>query len=350
MSLKTAFLVELTSFVHLTTLKIAKSLVISKSGFPFAAIALRDVPLGVFAANIKTALNVFGSVTCVVLKPAGIWQYMVVYFEKLDSVVSVLNYWSVLVSKNSVRILSLVNQNETILSHDKFKAKLVNLPSGCTVFKISDMISQVGGRTCFIPHSPNSGHCFQFALVMFGSQVDLDSVVIKTEVGHLAVDCKVSLPPPPKTPKMFKPYFVGSLFYAKASALSVTSEFSPLVASAPPVAVVDPAVGFRLDSLEKQISDLAALVKSIIESVGFLVALVSRFLDDNTVKTVQLEKNLLSIKYASNNFANLLVDVSKDIVCFRSEVDFGGMDYDDMQTTKPFLLSEDTVECIIALW
>ncbi|KAG9307394.1 hypothetical protein G9A89_017223 [Geosiphon pyriformis] len=166
-SLKTAFLVELISFICLATLKIAKSLVISESGSLFAAVVLCDMPLGISIADIKTALGTFRSVTCVVLKPAGIWQYVVIYFEKLDSTVSALNHWSVLVSKDSVRILSL--------------AKLVNLLPGCTVFKISDIISQVGGWTCFIPRSSDSGHHSQFALVKFGSQVDLDSAVVKTD-------------------------------------------------------------------------------------------------------------------------------------------------------------------------
>ncbi|KAG9297196.1 hypothetical protein G9A89_019477 [Geosiphon pyriformis] len=71
-SLEAAFLVEFTSFVCLATLKIVKSLVVSESGSSSAAVALRDVPLGVFTANIKLALSVFGSVTHVVLKPVGI--------------------------------------------------------------------------------------------------------------------------------------------------------------------------------------------------------------------------------------------------------------------------------------
>ncbi|KAG9291102.1 hypothetical protein G9A89_012974 [Geosiphon pyriformis] len=71
-SLKTAFLVELTSFVHLATLKIAKSLVISESGSSSAAVALCDVPLSVSAVDIKMALSVFGSITYVVLKSAGV--------------------------------------------------------------------------------------------------------------------------------------------------------------------------------------------------------------------------------------------------------------------------------------
>ncbi|KAG9305300.1 hypothetical protein G9A89_007795 [Geosiphon pyriformis] len=78
--------------LYLTTLKIAKSLVVSESGFFSAIVVLCDMPLNVSATNIKTALSVFGNVTCVVLKSAGIWQYMVVYFKKLDSAVSALNH------------------------------------------------------------------------------------------------------------------------------------------------------------------------------------------------------------------------------------------------------------------
>ncbi|KAG9296220.1 hypothetical protein G9A89_014812 [Geosiphon pyriformis] len=109
MSLEAVFLVELTNSVHLAIFKIIKSLVVSESGSSSAAVVLNDVPLGVFATNIKTALNVFGGVTYVVLKPADIWQYVIIYFKKLDSAVSALNYWLVLVNKNSIKILPLVN-------------------------------------------------------------------------------------------------------------------------------------------------------------------------------------------------------------------------------------------------
>ncbi|KAG9291983.1 hypothetical protein G9A89_017882 [Geosiphon pyriformis] len=359
LSLEAAFLIELTSSVCLTTLKIAKSLVVSESGSSLAAVVLRDVLLDVSAADVKLALSVFGSVTHVVLKPAGIWQYVVVYFEKLDSTVSALKHWSVLVGKNSVRILPLVNQNETILFRDKFKAKLVNLPSGCTAFKISDMIFQIGGRTCFMPWSPDSGHCFWFALVTFDSQGNLDSAVVKTntlrkchiwwetpgcwhcfrcqEINHLAADCKISLPFTPKVSKIFKSRFVGSTSYVKTAIPSVAS----LAASAADLAV-------RL--FGKQISDLAALVKSIVEPVGSLVALVSRLLDDNAAKAVQVEKDLISMKSAANNFSNLLVGVSKNIACLKSEIDFGDMNYEYMLAAKSSILSKDTIECVIALW
>ncbi|KAG9292750.1 hypothetical protein G9A89_002674 [Geosiphon pyriformis] len=228
--------------------------------------------------------NVFGSITYVVLKSASVWQYVVIYFEKLDSTMFALNHWSVLMGKDSVRILSLVNQNETILSCNRFKTKLVNLPPGCIAFEISNIISQVSGQTCFIPWSPNSGCHFHFAIVTFGSQADLDLTVAKTDTLRKCY-CEVVSSPSLKTPKVFKPCFVGFLSYTKASAL-VMSKFSSLVASVSSVAIINSVVEFRLDSLEKQISDLAALVKSIVEPVGSLVALVSYLLNDNAVKAV----------------------------------------------------------------
>ncbi|KAG9289156.1 hypothetical protein G9A89_022465 [Geosiphon pyriformis] len=314
-SLETVFLVELTSFVHLATLKIVKFLVVSESGSSSATVALCNISLGVSAANIKMVLGVFGKVVRVVLKPAGVWQYMVVYFKELDAAAAAFNHWSILVDKNSVKILSVINQNEAILSHNRFKTKLVNLPSGCTAFKISDMISRVGNAV--------SGEKLLAAGIALG------------------------------VPKVFKSYFVGSASYAKIAAPSGLSEFLPLVASlvAPlVVSAADPAVGSRLDSLEKQILDLAALVKSIVEPVGFLVALVSRLLDNNAVKTVQIKKDIISMKSAANNFASFMVGVSKDFACLRSEVDFGNMDYDSILAAKLSFLSEDTIEHVIALW
>ncbi|KAG9288058.1 hypothetical protein G9A89_017653 [Geosiphon pyriformis] len=213
-SLETVFLVELTSSVHLATLKIAKSLVVSKSGSSSAAVALCDVLLGVSAADINQD-----------------W-----YSKKMPYLV----------------------------------------------------------------------------------------------------------------PKVFKSCFVSSASYAKTGAPSGLSEFPPLVVFLA-ASATDPAVSSRLDSLEKQISDLVALVKSIVEPVGSLVALIFHFLDDNAVKTVQVEKDIVSMKSVANNFSNFMVGVSKNIACLRSEVDFGDMDYNSVLAAKPFFLSEDTIEHVIAL-
>ncbi|KAG9297099.1 hypothetical protein G9A89_019380 [Geosiphon pyriformis] len=301
--LEAAFLVELTSSVHLATLKIAKSLVISESGSPFAAVALHDVPLSVFAADIKTALSVFSSVSYVVLKSAGIWQYVMVYFEQLDSAVSALNHWSVL-------------------------AKLINLSSGCTAFEISNMISQIGGWTCFILRSSDSGYCSWFVLITFGSQADLDSAIAKTD--HLAADCKISSLLPSKLLKVFTPCFVGLKSYAKASASLGSSGFlplSPFVSSS--VVIDDFLVLSQLFSLESDLVKLFALVKSIVKPVGSLVKLFEQFINGDLVLSSKLGLKINKVMVHMGFFNKVVGKLGREVIslkkkCCIEDIDMSG--------------------------
>ncbi|KAG9291525.1 hypothetical protein G9A89_021944 [Geosiphon pyriformis] len=329
MFLETAFLVEFTSFVHLATLKIAKFLVISEFGSPSATVVLHDVPLGVSTANIKMALSVFGSVTHVVLKPVGIWQYVVVYFEKLDSAVSALNHWSVLVDKDSVRILPLVNQNETILSHDKFKAKLVNLSSICTAFEISDMI-------------------FQFALVTFGFQADLDSAVVKTktpgychcfkcqELGHLAAEYKISLSPPLKSSKVFTPHFVGSVSYTKAFASLSSSEFPPLSPLVSSLVVVGNFTLF-------------ALVEFIVKPIGSLVKLFEQFINSNLVSSSKLGFKINEIIVHMGSFSKIVSKLEREVVSLKKECCIEDIDMSG-NLKHPVGLNDKVFSNLMFLW
>ncbi|KAG9304341.1 hypothetical protein G9A89_019903 [Geosiphon pyriformis] len=332
-SLEAVFLVELTSSVCLTTLKIAKSLVVSESGSPPAAVVLRNIPLGMSAANVKLALSVFGSITRVVLKPAGIWQYVVVYFKKLDSV-------------DSVRILLLVNQNETILSCDKFKAKLVNLPPGCTAFEISNMISQIGG--------------------------DLDSAIVKTstlrkchiwwetpgcwccfrcqEMGHLAVDCKISPLPTPKISKVFKSYFVGSVSYAKASAFLDSSEFPPLAVSISSSMVVgNSLMSFRLASLESDLVKLSTLVKSIVKPVGFLVKLFEQFINGDLVSSSKLGLKVNKIMVYIGSFSKIVGKLRREVVSLKKECCMEDINMFG-NSEHPVGLDDEVFSNLLSLW
>ncbi|KAG9295510.1 hypothetical protein G9A89_013539 [Geosiphon pyriformis] len=141
---------SLTSFIHLATLKIAKSLVVPESGSFSAAVALHNVPLGVSAADIKTALSIFGA------------------------------------------------------------------------------------------------------------------------------------------SKIFKPHFVSSLSYAKASVPSVLFEFSLLVAFAPPVAVENFLVFSWLVFLEFDLAKLSVLVESIVKPVGSMVKVFKQFVNGNLVSSSAL--------------------------------------------------------------
>ncbi|KAG9297411.1 hypothetical protein G9A89_009495 [Geosiphon pyriformis] len=245
--------VAISDEVFLTTLKIA-----------WSSVALRDIPLGTSSDDIKTALGIFGVVTSVKLKPAGLWQYAVVNFKDISSAAAALSNWSVLVKKDSVRILLVANQKEVISSRDAFKAKLVNLPFGCTAFEISDLVSQV-------------------------------------DLNHFAVDCKKLPLLPLVAPKIS---FVGSKSYAKAAVFVVppgaaaadmeldlggspetTTPVLPAVSSVP-----NTAVESRLNSLEFHLSELFVLIKSLVEPVGALVALVTKLLSTPSAMNVSVKE------------------------------------------------------------
>ncbi|KAG9298158.1 hypothetical protein G9A89_000035 [Geosiphon pyriformis] len=372
MSLKAAILVELTSSVYLVTLKIAKSLVVFEFGSSFAAVVLCDVPLSVSAADIKMALGVFGEISCIQLRPAGIWQYVVVYFKNLDAATSALNHWSVLVGKNSVRILFLVNQQETIVSRDRFKAKLVNLLLGCTVFKISDIIFQVGGQFCFIPWSPNSGCCSHFALVTFGSQANLDLAVAKTgtlrkcriwwetpgyqqcfkcqEVGHLAVDCKISPLLSPKIPKLFKSYFVDSVLYAKIFSPPKPSEFLLLVVFVPSSVAIDNSLLFsQLISLESDLIKFSALVEFIVKLVGSLVKVFEQFINRDLVSSSTLGFKVNEILVHISSFNKMVSKLGREVVSLKKKCCMENIDMSGNLDSLP-VVNDEVFSNLMFLW
>ncbi|KAG9297575.1 hypothetical protein G9A89_007650 [Geosiphon pyriformis] len=321
-SLTGAIKVAIGNEIFLTTLKIAWSSGVASVSSPSFLVALCNVFLDTSSDNIKSALGIFGVVTSIKLKPAGLWQYAVIHFKNTFSATAALTYWSVLVKKNSVRILLLVNQNDVIFLRDAFKAKLINLLFGCTAYKISELVSQVGGRICFILHSSESYQHQHFAVVTFDFLESLNTAVSKTGILHgcriwwetlgchhcyrcqgldyLALEYKVLPPLPFKVSsnfsggsKVFKLSFAESKSYAKAAVIVVPSVAAvantnlDLGGPPPPTttlklpavpSVLNSAVEAKLASLESHLGELFLLIKSLVESVGALVALVTKLL------------------------------------------------------------------------
>ncbi|KAG9287795.1 hypothetical protein G9A89_017390 [Geosiphon pyriformis] len=357
-----------------------------------ADVALHDVPLGTFSDNIKTALGIFGVVTSVKLKPAGLWQYAVVNFKDTSSAATALSHWSVLVRKDSVRIFPIANQKEVISSRDAFKAKLVNFPFCCTAFEISDLVFQVGGCTCFISHSPNFYQHQCFAVVTFDSLKSLNAAVSKTGIlhgcriwwktleccccyrcqslEHLAVDCKV-LPSlfsklssnSADGSNIFKLFFVGAKSYAKA-ATSVFLPVCPLKDAVPLVPVAssgsDVAVNTRLASLKTQLSELSLLIKSIVEPVGFLVALVTKLLLTSPVMAETIKESVIGLGNQINAVCAVASVLQKEVGAIKlksGKVYFDISDDEDMDdddddnddnNVKDF--SVDTFNAMMELW
>ncbi|KAG9300550.1 hypothetical protein G9A89_002428 [Geosiphon pyriformis] len=275
-SLNGAIKVVIGEEVFLTTLKIAQSSGVASVSFPSLSVVLHDVLLDTSPNNIKAAFGIFGVVTSVKLKPDGL-------------------------------IFPVFNQREVIVSRNAFKAKLVNLLFGCTVFEISDLVFQTSG-CC---------HCYRCQ--------NLD---------YLAVDCKMSPPLPPKSvsnfiggPKVFKSLFTGAKSYAKAIAFVV----SPAAAAAGidpvldsplkvvilivsgifpvPIAVVESRLAF----MESHLNELALLVKSIIEPVGFLIVLVTKLLSTSPAVDITLRESVMGLERQVKAVAVVASMLNRDV-------------------------------------
>ncbi|KAG9305990.1 hypothetical protein G9A89_009314 [Geosiphon pyriformis] len=326
--IKMALLMAIGNKIFLTTLKIAQSSGVASVSFPSLLVVLHDISLGTSSNDIKTALGIFGIVMSVKLKPAGLWQYAVVNFKDTSSAANVFSYWSVL---------------KAISSKDAFKAKLVNLPFGCTVFEISNMVSQVD---------------------------------------YLAVNCKVL---PPLLPKLFsnsagganifKSFFIGAKSYTKAA----TSVVFPVAAaanivlafSAPPKGVVsllpvvfsgsDVAVNARLTFLETQLSKLSLLIKSIVEPVSFLVVLITKILSTPPVMAEAMKKSMVGLGNQINAVhavASVLQKKMGAIKLRSRKVHFDIFDDENMDDNnnnnnnevKNFSVYDDTFDAMMELW
>ncbi|KAG9300838.1 hypothetical protein G9A89_004468 [Geosiphon pyriformis] len=284
--------------VFLTTLKIARSSKVTFVSSSSLSVALHDVLLGTFSDDIKSALGIFGVVTFVKLKPAGLWQYAVVNFKDIFSAAAALSNWSVLVRKDSVRIFSIANQKEVIFSRDVFKAKLVNLPFGCIAFEISDLVSQVGGY-----------------------------------LNHLAVNCKKLPLLLPKLsfntfggPKNFKSSFVGSKSYAKAVAFVVPSG----------AAAADMELDFG-GSPETATPVLPAVLLFpllLLNLVGALVALVTKLLSILSAMDVSVKKCVDGLAKQNKGLAAVVTVMQKKLTRLETISEWicleNGSDVDDM--------------------
>ncbi|KAG9304240.1 hypothetical protein G9A89_019802 [Geosiphon pyriformis] len=260
-SLNGAIKVAIGNKVFLTTLKIAQFSGVASVSSSLLFVALRNVLLGTFLNDIKSALGIFGVLAC---------------GNMLWFTAEAFKHWSVLVKKDSVRIFPVVNQRK----FSRLVAKPVSFP---------DLLIHTNVN------------------ILLWCQ-DLD---------YLAVNCKVLPPLSSKSvlnstggPKVFKFLFTGAKSYAKVVVfvvfLAAATVDIDLVLDLPskvvvpmisgiysvPIAVVE----FRLASMESYLNELALLVKSIIELVNFLVVLVTKLLSTPPAVNIILRESMVSLE------------------------------------------------------
>ncbi|KAG9303233.1 hypothetical protein G9A89_013559 [Geosiphon pyriformis] len=116
-------------------------------------------------------------------------QYAVVNFKDSSSAATTFSYWSVLVRKDSVRILPIVNQKKVISLKDAFKAKLTATSVVLSIATAADIDLAFG----FLP----KGVVSLLSVVFFGSNVVVNArlAFLETQLSELSLLIKFIVEP-----------------------------------------------------------------------------------------------------------------------------------------------------------
>ncbi|KAG9303760.1 hypothetical protein G9A89_018657 [Geosiphon pyriformis] len=353
-SLNGATKVAIGDKIFLTTLKIAWFSGVTSVSSSSLLVALHNVPLGTSSDDIKSALGIFGVVISIKLKPAGLWQYAVIYFKDTSSAAAALTYWSVLIRKDSVKIFPVVNQNNVISSRDTLKLmiwspklvaihvlffaslNLTNVP--CMVVtsgeKLLDVATAIGRSSFFLPKLSSN---------TFGG------------------------------PRVFKPLFAESKSYAKAAVfvippVTATADMNldlgdPSKTTTPILPVVfsafNIAVKSRLASLESYLSELSVLIKFLVEPVGILVVLVTKLLFTSPAVDASVKECVAELANQNKDLAAVASMMQKKITyfekkceqaCLKDAFDDNNIVDNNNNNNKNFSVYDDIFDVIMYLW
>ncbi|KAG9298709.1 hypothetical protein G9A89_012777 [Geosiphon pyriformis] len=174
-------------------------------------------------------------------------------------------------------------------------------------------------------------------------------------------------------PKIFKLSFAGSKSYAKAAVFVVppgaaaaadmnldlggSSKTTPPMVSAI-LSVLKSAVESRLDSLESHLSELSVLIKSLVEPVGALVALVTKLLSTPTAMDVLVKECVDGLTEQNKGLAAVVSVMQRSITHLEKRCEQAGLedgsDVDDMvdddDDNKDFSVYDNIFDVMMHLW
>ncbi|KAG9305913.1 hypothetical protein G9A89_016566 [Geosiphon pyriformis] len=139
------------------------------------AVVIKEIPIDTPKEMIVAAVSKFGEIKSIKIQLIGLWQKAVVEFAELEQAVSLATRWSFLIGKNSVHVTMAVDDHETWVSRDQFRALLFTLLVGTTAYDLGDLFEGAGGKTCVINQSLEIGNRVHCAVVCFDSDEVLES-------------------------------------------------------------------------------------------------------------------------------------------------------------------------------
>ncbi|KAG9307336.1 hypothetical protein G9A89_017164 [Geosiphon pyriformis] len=120
------------------------------------AVVIKEIPMDMPKEMIIAVLAKFGKIKSIKIQLIGLWQKAVVEFAELGQAKHLAAKWSFLIGKDSV-------------------ALLFTLPVGTTAHDLGTLLEGIGGKTCIINRSLDSGNRICCVVVGFESKNAMES-------------------------------------------------------------------------------------------------------------------------------------------------------------------------------
>ncbi|CAJ0827851.1 3012_t:CDS:2, partial [Entrophospora sp. SA101] len=133
-------------------------------------IKIMDIPLNAKKDIIKNIFNKFGEVETISMRPSGMWYTALITFKSENTIIELQNTWSVSYFKDSMRIYPYKDYQKFYQQRNCHVLKLTNIPFGTTSYDLEDVITAVGGKTCFFARNKNSYIRTRIAYVAFENE------------------------------------------------------------------------------------------------------------------------------------------------------------------------------------
>ncbi|KAG9292039.1 hypothetical protein G9A89_017939 [Geosiphon pyriformis] len=171
------------------------------------AVVIKEIPMNMPKDMIVITVTEFGVIKLIRVQLIGLWQKTIVEFTESSQANMLASKWLFLIRKNSVYVTKAMRDCDIWASKNHFKMLLFTLPVGTTAYDLSNLLDNIGGKTCIINYLLDTGNRVYCAVVGFKSENNLDSAFLIKPVfarldlvryrkcGHLshsALECDVS--------------------------------------------------------------------------------------------------------------------------------------------------------------
>jgi hypothetical protein len=287
-------------------------------------LVVKDIPLGITKDALGRRFSLWGRINRITLVVNGGWQTAHIFYDDPKSLEEFHSEkWSVFFKKDSLRTTPGESFQEYKEARNTYVLKLCNLPKGTTAYDISDYISNVKGKTCFIPRTRAKYERVRYAFIAFETEQDARALLQEETPVYIKENHVMWLQPETKTchicqgrehlaancPRiqertknerkilkfsdLYKRKRVNAdnvdTIHKKAAAITQRKSYSEAAQTTVPASNGPPSIEARLARLERTMNIIQTQLNRIIEK-------------HNTTDTDEFHKTIITPKETTSNF------------------------------------------------